>query len=75
MKRRVNNFINLIQKMFKQRTETLKNGTTVKEGDMVMFVNSDKEECKREIERRKDGSLFFWNNNYAISDYHNAVKL
>ena len=63
--------------IFKQRKAKLYNGTTVQEGDKVMFVNSDGEECVGRIERDCNNlkRLFFWNSRYDIADYKTAVKL
>lgn len=71
--------------LFKQRKTKLYNGTEVKEGDKVAFINSDGEMCEGLIQRRqfesihkdtgeklKKGTLFFWNIGFNISDYKNA---
>lgn len=65
---------------------TLYNGTRVKEGDKVHFINSDGVRCEGTIQRRrfdcvhsdtkeklKKGTLFFWNNSFNPSDYRNLV--
>jgi hypothetical protein len=67
--------MNLIKKLFQQRKAFLFNGEEVKEGDEVSFVNSDGKECIDKIRRRKDGTLFFWNNQFEIKDYQNARKI
>lgn len=62
---------------FKQRVARLANGTKVKEGDVVEFINSDGEKC-RDIIRRDINNpkrLFFWNNTFDISDYKSAAKV
>ncbi len=71
--------------LFKQRKTKLHDGTEVREGDKVAFINSDSEICEGFIERRKyeaihnetgeklkKGTLFFWNIDFNISDYRNA---
>lgn len=71
--------------LFKQRKTKLHNGTEVKEGDKVAFINSDGVKCEGLIERRKyeaihkdtgeklkKGTLFFWNICFNPSDYRNA---
>lgn len=63
----------------------LYNGTEVKEGDKVAFINSDGKKCEALIKRRKfkashpdtgekfkKGTLYFWNSSFNISDYKNA---
>lgn len=67
--------MNILNKLFKQKKAKLFNGEEVKEGDKVMFINSDGEECIDFIARRKDGTLFFWNQFYEISDYVSARKV
>ena len=67
--------MNLIKKLFQQRKAFLFNGEEVREGDKVSFVNSDGIECTQEIKRREDGKLFFWNNQFEITDYRNARKV
>ena len=57
------------------KTEKLANGETVRLGDLVSYVNSDAEECFGEIQARKDGSLFFWNSFFPITDYASAKKV
>lgn len=66
--------MNLIKKLFQQRKAFLANGTEVKEGDEVSFVNSDGIKCTDIIKRREDGTLYFWNNGFAIKDYISAKK-
>jgi len=61
-------------RLFKQQKAYLKNGELVREGDLVTFINSDGNICTKPIERRKDGTLFFWNSTSDIDDYHSAVK-
>ena len=63
--------------LFKQRSARLYNGDRVKLGDRVMFINSDGESCIGEVERDVNNPkrLFFWNNNFDVSDYRNAVKI
>lgn len=39
--------------LFKQRRARLYNGTEVKEGDKIAFINSDGERCEGLIKRRK----------------------
>ena len=71
--------------LFKQRKTKLHNGTEVKEGDKVAFINSDGERCEGLIQRRlfesihkdtgeklKKGTLFYWNIGFNVSDYRNA---
>lgn len=60
--------------MNKQKTATLFNGSKVKEWDKVSFINSDNEKCTGKIKRRKNGTLFFWNSDFKIKDYQNAIK-
>jgi hypothetical protein len=66
--------MNLIKKLFQQRRASLANGTEVKEGDEVSFVNSDGIKCTDKIKRREDGTLFFWNQAFDIKDYISAEK-
>ena len=71
--------------LFKQRKVKLHNGTEVKIGDKIAFINSDGERCEGLIQRRefesthnvtgeklKKGTLFFWNIGFSVSDYRNA---
>jgi len=62
---------------FKQRDARLFNGQTVRCGDKVRFLNSDKQECvgciKYDINNPK--KLYFWNNGFEIQDYRNAEKV
>ena len=67
--------MNLIKKLFQQRKAFLSNGTEVREGDEVSFVNSDGTKCIDRIRRREDGTLFFWNSTFKIDDYVSAEKL
>lgn len=66
--------MNLIKRLFQQRTAKLYDGTIVREGDKVSFKNSDGIMCSREIGRRHDGSLYFWNTSAQVEDYRNAIK-
>lgn len=63
-----------IKKLFQQKKSFLFNGEKVRENDFVVFFNSDGIECVNEIKRRDDGTLFFWNANFEISDYRSAKK-
>ena len=76
----------MIMNLFKQRKTKLHNGTEVKEGNKVAFINSDGKRCEGLIQRRKfdvthketgeklkKGTLFFWNIGFNVSDYRNAV--
>ena len=59
-------------------TVHLFNGTEVREGDLVEFVNSDGEKCQDVIRRDVNSPtrrLFFWNNQFDITDYENAEKI
>jgi hypothetical protein len=58
----------------KQRVYHLYNGDEVKEGDKVSFINSDGVECVGKIQGdvNNHGRLFFWNNQFDITDYRNA---
>ncbi len=67
--------MNLIKKLFQQRKAFLANGTDVREGDEVSFVNSDGVKCTGKIKRREDGTLFFWNTSFNIDDYVSAEKV
>ena len=67
--------MNLIKKLFQQRKAFLANGTEVREGDEVSFVNSDGVRCTNNIKRRADGTLYFWNITYNIEDYPNEEKI
>jgi hypothetical protein len=58
-----------LTQIFKQRKTTLVNGEVVKFGDMVSFISSDGIEIKGSIRRRSDGTLYFHNNRWEISDY------
>ena len=66
--------MNIIKKLFQQRKAFLANGTEVKEGDEVSFVNSDGITCTDTIKRREDGKLYFWNTSFNITDYISAEK-
>ena len=74
--------------LFKQKKTKLADGTAVKEGDKVAFINSDGEKCEGLIECRKHeaihkdtgeklkkGTLFFWNIGFNVADYRNAFVL
>ena len=67
--------MNLIKKLFQQRKAFLANGTEVREGDEVSFVNSDGVRCTNNIKRRAYGTLYFWNITYNIEDYPSAEKI
>jgi len=67
--------MNFIKKIFQQHKAFLANGTEVREGDEVSFVNSDGVKCTDKIKRREDGTLFFWNNTFNIDDYASAEKV
>ena len=56
-------------KLFKQRKARLADGTIVRKGDIVEFLSSDKVIIQGEIKRRPDGTLYFHNNRWEISDY------
>ena len=57
------------------RTAKLFNGDTVKEGDMVSFVNSDGKKCTTTIEYDESRDrLYFWNIVFEITEYKNAKK-
>lgn len=63
--------------LFKQRSAKLANGTKVREGDIVEFTNSDGEVCRDVIRRDINNTkrLYFWNNNFEISDYKSARRV
>jgi len=67
--------MNLIKKLFQQRKAFLCNGTEVREGDEVSFVNSDGVKCTDKIKRRGDGTLFFWNATFNVDEYVSAEKV
>ncbi len=52
--------------------EKLSNGQLVKEGDWLVFENSDGAQCLGRVHRKADGSLWFWNNKFALKNYTNA---
>lgn len=59
-----------------EEQQKLYNGETVQEGDSVKFINSDGIACIGKIQRdNKSNSLFFWNNQFNITDYKSAVKI
>ena len=58
-----------------KRYGRLANGQKVKEGDLVAFINSDGERCEDVIRKRKDGTLYFWNCNFEITDYKSAYRV
>jgi len=60
--------------MKNHKTATLFNGTKVKEGDIVSFITSDGIECKDQIRRRPNGSLYFWNITKRIKEDYSAKK-
>lgn len=59
---------------FKQRSAKLYNGTKVRYGDKIKFINSDGESCIGHIryDCNNPKRLFFWNNKFDIKDYQNA---
>ena len=72
-------------RIFKQRKTTLFNGKKVKEGDRVLFIDSDGYKHDGIIRIRdfdcthadsgkllKKGTLYFWNNCFNPSDYKSA---
>ena len=61
--------------VFKQRKAILVNGEVVRFGDMVSFISSDRVEIKGPIRRRPDGTLYFHNNRWEISDYPTLKKI
>lgn len=67
--------MNIFKKLFQQRSAKLYNGTQVKDGDKISFVDSDRQTHVGEIARRKDGTLYFWNITKDIKEYTNAYKL
>jgi hypothetical protein len=71
--------------MLKELETTLFNGKKVKEGECILFINSDGIPCEDIIRIRetdcihvdtnevlKKGTLYFWNNNFSPCDYKNA---
>lgn len=58
-----------LTQIFKQRKATLQNGEIVRFGDMVAFMGSDGYEIKGNIGRKPDGTLYFHNSSWKISDY------
>ena len=56
-------------KLFKQRKARLADGTIVRYGDIVSFISSDRIVVEGPIRRRPDGTLYFHNNGFEISDY------
>ena len=63
-------------KLFKQRKAKLYDGTVVKEGDKVSFIDPYGKKHIGIIERNFDnGKLFFWNINFKIESYKNAIKV
>ena len=75
----------IIEALFGQKTATLRNGQTVKEGDMVKYVDSDKVERFHKVERRKfetihcetgkilkKNTLFIINSGFNLDDYYSA---
>lgn len=71
--------------MFNQLETSLFNGKIVKEGDRIIFINSDGNTCEDIIRIRetdcihadsaeilKKGTLYFWNNSFNPCDYKNA---
>ena len=52
----------------------LANGETVKLGDTVEFINSDRHVCRDKI-KIHNGRLYFWNNSFSPADYPNAKKV
>ena len=63
-----------LTQIFKQRKATLVNGEVVRFGDMVSFISSDGIEIKGLISRRRDGTLYFHNNCWEITDYPTLKK-
>lgn len=72
-------------KLFKERKTKLFNGKYVKEGDRILFIDSDGYKYDDIIRRRefdcthadtgeklKKGTLYFWNNCFNPSDYKSA---
>ncbi len=60
---------------FKQRKARLHCGVTVKEGDLIEFINSDGEICRDTVKRDRYKRLYFWNVTASIGDYKNAIKV
>ena len=60
---------------FFKKKAYLHNGQIVREGEFVSFVNSDGKICIDKIKRRSDGTLYFWNSFFDISEYTNAIKI
>ena len=56
-------------RLFKQRKAKLIDGTIVRFGDIVSFVNSDRRVVEGPIRRRPNGTLYFHNISFEISDY------
>ena len=57
------------------KTRKLFNGQTVKEGDLVTFMDSDNFFRTGKIKTRTDGSLYFWNSTHDILEYQNAERV
>jgi len=68
--------------IFQERKTKLANGQNVREGDLVHYYNSDHKKVESLIQRRKfkathqetgkilkEGTLFFWNIGFSITDY------
>ena len=75
----------IIEVLFGQKTATLRNGQTVKEGDAIKFIDSDKVERLCKVERRKfetihcetgkilkKNTLFIINSGFNLEDYYSA---
>ena len=61
------------------KTAKLYDGTKVKDGSIVSFIDSDGETCTGVVRKRKHsypsgkkGTLFFWNISKKIEEYQNA---
>jgi glucan-binding YG repeat protein len=61
--------MNFIKRLFQQKTITLGNGQKVKKDDKVYYIDSDGVKRTGKIERRKNGTLYFHNSNFEVTDY------
>lgn len=57
--------------------DRLVNGTIVKEGDRVKYINSDGILCIGRIciDPYNEARLYFWNRFFNIQDYQTAIKI
>ena len=60
--------------MFKRKAKTF-SGETVREGDVLCFINSDGEHCVNKLKYcNRTKRLYFWNDSFPITAYRSLQK-